>query len=215
MAHRGRLARPLSITDLRSNSLWRFLILYGALYAGFGAQSPYLPTLLESRNLGPEAIALVLGAGTAIRLIAGPVAGRLADILGAPKTVLAACSVAAALIALGYVRGTGLLVLLVVGVLQSAAWPRLPRSPIRSLSPARLPIDPQVLPGNASTMVGCVVLAPRCSFVEPCCPVRPSRNSGLQRLFGSMPDFSQRRQLPRLVPVPLCRRRAWNSVSEH
>jgi PPP family 3-phenylpropionic acid transporter len=106
---------------LPGNSLWRFLILYGALYAGFGVQSPYLPTLLESRNLGPEAIALVLGAGTAIRLIAGPVAGRLADILEAPKTVLAVCSVAAALIALGYVRGTGLLVLLVVGVLQSAA----------------------------------------------------------------------------------------------
>jgi hypothetical protein len=34
------------------------------------------------------------GAGTAIRLIAGPVAGRLADILDAPKAVLAACSVA-------------------------------------------------------------------------------------------------------------------------
>ena len=104
-----------------SNSLWRFLILYGALYAGFGVQSPYLPTLLESRNLEPEAIALVLGAGTAIRLIAGPMAGRLADILDAPKTVLAACSVAAALSAFGYLRATGLLVLLVVGLLQSAA----------------------------------------------------------------------------------------------
>ena len=104
-----------------SHPLWRFLCLYGALYAGFGVLSPYLPTLLESRNLGPEAIALVLGAGTAIRLIAGPVAGRLADILDAPKAVLAACSVAAALIALGYLQGTGLLLLFVVGVLQSAA----------------------------------------------------------------------------------------------
>lgn len=106
---------------LPSDPLWRFLILYGALYAGSGVQSPYLPSLLESRNLGPEALALVLGAGTAIRLIAGPVAGRLADILDAPKAVLAACSIAAALIALGYLGGTGLLVLLVVGVLQSAA----------------------------------------------------------------------------------------------
>jgi PPP family 3-phenylpropionic acid transporter len=104
-----------------SHPLWRFLCLYGALYAGFGVLSPYLPTLLESRNLGPEAIALVLGAGTAIRLIAGPVAGRLADILDAPKAVLAACSVAAALIALAYLQGTGLLLLFVVGVLQSAA----------------------------------------------------------------------------------------------
>ncbi|MGB9648283.1 MAG: MFS transporter [Stellaceae bacterium] len=101
-----------------SHPLWRFLSLYGALYAGFGVLSPYLPSLLESRKLGPEAIALVLGAGTAIRLIAGPAAGRLADILDAPKAVLAACSVAAAL---GYLQGTGLLLLFVVGVLQSTA----------------------------------------------------------------------------------------------
>jgi PPP family 3-phenylpropionic acid transporter len=104
-----------------SYPLSRFLILYGALYASFGVQSPYLPSLLESRNLGPEAIALVLGAGTAIRLIAGPVAGRLADILDAPKAVLAACSAAAALIATGYLRATGSLLLFLVSVLQSAA----------------------------------------------------------------------------------------------
>jgi PPP family 3-phenylpropionic acid transporter len=104
-----------------SHALWRFLILYGALYAGFGVQSPYLPSLLESRNLGPQAIALLLGAGTAIRLIAGPVAARLSDILDAPKAVLAACSAAAALIALGYLRGTGLFLLFVVSVFQSAA----------------------------------------------------------------------------------------------
>ncbi len=104
-----------------SHPLWRFLILYGALYAGFGVQSPYLPSLLESRNLGPEAIALVLGAGTAIRLIAGPIAGRLSDVFDAPKTVLAGCSGAAALIVLGYLQKTALLLLFVVGVLQSAA----------------------------------------------------------------------------------------------
>src|SRR5438270_13964080 len=122
MAHGRRLAQPVnSITGLPSNSLWRFLILYGALYAGFGVQSPYLPSLLESRNLGPEAIALVLGAGTAIRLISGPIAGRLADILDAPRAVIAACSAAAALIVLGYLQGTGLLWLFVVSVFQSAA----------------------------------------------------------------------------------------------
>lgn len=106
---------------LPSDPLWRFLILYSALYAGFGVQSPYLPSLLESRTLAPEAIALVLGAGTAVRLIAGPVAGRLADTLDAPKAVLAACSAAAALIALGYLRATGFLLLFVVGLLHSAA----------------------------------------------------------------------------------------------
>jgi PPP family 3-phenylpropionic acid transporter len=109
------------MTAFFDSALCRFLILYGVLYAGFGVQSPYLPSLLESRNLGPEGIGLVLGAGTAIRLIAGPIAGRLADILDAPKAVLAACSAAAALIVLGYLQGTGLFLLFVVSVLQSAA----------------------------------------------------------------------------------------------
>jgi hypothetical protein len=51
--------------------LFRSLALYAVLYAGFGVQSPYLPSLLQSRNLLPGAIALVLAAGTAIHLLAG------------------------------------------------------------------------------------------------------------------------------------------------
>ena len=46
------------ISSSRS-TLSRFLILYAALYAGFGVQSPYLPTLLDNRHLRPETIALV------------------------------------------------------------------------------------------------------------------------------------------------------------
>ena len=64
--------------------LFRFLILYAALYAGFGVQSPYLPSLLDSRDLRPEAIALVLAAGSAVRLAAGPAAGRLGPIGSMP-----------------------------------------------------------------------------------------------------------------------------------
>ena len=88
--------------------LARFLALYGALYAAFGVQSPYLPSLLDSHGLPPEAIAVVLAAGTAIRLVAGPTAGRLADRLDAPKAVLIVCSAAAGLIALGYLPARGL-----------------------------------------------------------------------------------------------------------
>ena len=47
------------MTAFSRPALSRFLILYAALYAGFGVQSPYLPSLLESRDLRPEAIALV------------------------------------------------------------------------------------------------------------------------------------------------------------
>lgn len=46
-----------------SDALARSLLLYAALYAGFGVLSPYLPSLLKARGLHPEAIALVLAAG--------------------------------------------------------------------------------------------------------------------------------------------------------
>jgi PPP family 3-phenylpropionic acid transporter len=132
-------------------ALSRFLILYGTLYAGFGVQSPYLPSLLDSRNLRPEAIALVLAVGTAVRLAVGPAAGRLADRLDAPKPILAFCSAAAALIALGYLLAQDLWPLLAVGVFHSAALaPLAPLSdtlalgaaaPARSVDAARRGFD--------------------------------------------------------------------------
>jgi PPP family 3-phenylpropionic acid transporter len=102
-------------------ALSRYLTLYAALYAGFGVLSPYLPSLLESRDLRPEAIALVLAAGSAVRLAAGPAAGRLADRLDVSKVILSLCSTAAALIALGYLLARGLWLLFAVGVFHSAA----------------------------------------------------------------------------------------------
>src|ERR1700757_3461501 len=87
--------------------LYRFLILYGLLYAGFGVQSPYLPILLDNRHLRPETIALALAAGTAMRLMAAQVVARLADCLDAPKVFLALCTTAVALIGLGYLPAHG------------------------------------------------------------------------------------------------------------
>jgi PPP family 3-phenylpropionic acid transporter len=105
---------------LLNNSLLRFLLLFGGLYAGFGVLSPYLPSLLQGRHLTPQAIAAVLAAGTAIRLIAGPVAGRVSDRLDAPRAVFAVCAAASAIIVLAYLPATGLLPLFMVGVFQSA-----------------------------------------------------------------------------------------------
>jgi len=64
------LEREYDMVTFFATPFGRFLILYGALYAGFGVQSAYLPTLLDSRNLAPEAIAVVLATGAAIRLAA-------------------------------------------------------------------------------------------------------------------------------------------------
>jgi len=67
--------RDRMISSSRS-TLYRFLSLYAALYAGFGVQSPYLPILLDTRHLSPETIALALAAGTAMRLTAAPAVAR-------------------------------------------------------------------------------------------------------------------------------------------
>jgi len=71
--------------------------------------------------LSPEAIAPVLAASAAVRLAAGPAAGRFADRLHAPKLILAVSAAGAALIALGFLPARGLGPLLAVGVLYSAA----------------------------------------------------------------------------------------------
>ena len=84
-------------------------------------QSPYLPALLDDRGLWPEAIGIVLAAGTAVRLAAGPAAGRLADRLDAAKLVFAGCAAAAALMALLYLPAQGFWPLFAVSLLQAAA----------------------------------------------------------------------------------------------
>jgi PPP family 3-phenylpropionic acid transporter len=106
--------------------LYRFLGLYAALYAGFGAQSPYLPILLDNRHLSPETIALALAAGTAMRLTAAPAVARLADRLDAPRAILALSSAAAGLIGLGYLPAQGAWALIALGVVHTAALAPLP-----------------------------------------------------------------------------------------
>ncbi len=102
------------------SALPRFIGLYGALFAAFGVASPFLPGLLSERGLDPSALGFVLGLGSAIRLVSGPLGGRLADRTGAARGVLAAGLAACAAVALGYVPARGLLPLAVVVVAHAA-----------------------------------------------------------------------------------------------
>jgi hypothetical protein len=49
-----RLPSPRSLAKARRKlgSFDRFLLLYGAMFAGFGVASPFLPALLRERGLG-------------------------------------------------------------------------------------------------------------------------------------------------------------------
>lgn len=98
----------------------RFLALYGALFAAFGVASPFMPALLLQDGLSPGALGVVLAGGTAIRLLAGPLGGRMADRGGQAPMVLAGCTAAAAGVALGYVPARGLPLLLLVSVAHAA-----------------------------------------------------------------------------------------------
>jgi MFS transporter, PPP family, 3-phenylpropionic acid transporter len=98
-----------------------FVILYVSLYAAFGALSPFLPAFLNSRQLRSDEIGFVLGTATAVRLIAGPVAGAAADRLQRARTVFAVCSIGAAIFALSNVALTTFWPLFVATVLWSAS----------------------------------------------------------------------------------------------
>ena len=83
-------------------TLTRFILLYAATYAAFGVASPFLPGFVSARGLPPEQLGLVLGAGTAVRLITAPLAGRIGDLIQALRVVLVVCTSLAALVTLGY-----------------------------------------------------------------------------------------------------------------
>jgi PPP family 3-phenylpropionic acid transporter len=83
-------------------ALARFILLYAALFGAFGISSPFLPAFLASRGLQPEELGLLLGAGTALRLISGLFAGRIADARNAFRAELAIFAVLAAATSLLY-----------------------------------------------------------------------------------------------------------------
>jgi PPP family 3-phenylpropionic acid transporter len=75
---------------------------------------------MSGRGLNPEQLGLVLGAGTAVRLIASPVAGRIGDLLRTLRLVLVICIALAALATLGYLEARGFWLLLAVALFHAA-----------------------------------------------------------------------------------------------
>ena len=73
----------------------RVIALYALMYAAFGVSSPFMPAFLASRGLGPEQLGIVFATGTAMRLLSGPLCGRLADLTQALRAVMVTCTVLA------------------------------------------------------------------------------------------------------------------------
>src|SRR5512132_3683838 len=103
------------------NALHRFAVLYALMYAAFGVSSPFMPAFFERRGLAPEQLGILFAAGTAIRLVSGPLVGRLADLTQALRAVLAICALLASLVALGLLSAPSFTPLLLTSLLHAAA----------------------------------------------------------------------------------------------
>jgi PPP family 3-phenylpropionic acid transporter len=97
------------------------IALYGLMYAAFGVSSPFMPAFFESRGLGPEQLGILFATGTAIRLVSGPLCGRLADLTQALRAVLVICTAMAALVALCLLPAGSFRMLLSISLLHAAA----------------------------------------------------------------------------------------------
>ncbi len=91
------------------------------MYSAFGVASPFLPAYVNARGLPAEELGLVLAAGTAVRLLTAPLAGRLGDLMQALRVVLAVCAAIAALVTLGYLPAKGFWIFLALTLLHAAA----------------------------------------------------------------------------------------------
>ena len=103
------------------NALHRFAVLYALMYAAFGVASPFMPAFFEGRGLAPTQLGILFAAGTAIRLVSGPLGGRLADRTQALRAVLAACQLLAALCAIGLLSAPSFTPLFLTSLLYAAA----------------------------------------------------------------------------------------------
>jgi MFS transporter, PPP family, 3-phenylpropionic acid transporter len=90
------------------------------MYAAYGVASPFLPAFVNERGVPAEQLGLVLAAGTAIRLIAAPLAARLGDLLHALRVVLVVSIALAAAATLGYLPARGFGPFLVLTLLHAA-----------------------------------------------------------------------------------------------
>jgi MFS transporter, PPP family, 3-phenylpropionic acid transporter len=103
------------------SALPSFIVLYAAMYAAYGVASPFLPAFVSERGLPPEQLGLVLAAGTAVRLLSAPVAGRIGDLMHALRVVLVVCTALAAAVTVGYLPARGFWLFLALTLLHAAA----------------------------------------------------------------------------------------------
>ena len=106
---------------MRINEPIAYILLYAAMYAAFGVASPFWPKFFETRGLTSLQIGFILAAAMTVRLAAGPMVGRLADVSRSLRLVLATCAALAAATAAALALASSFWLLLIIASLQAAA----------------------------------------------------------------------------------------------
>jgi MFS transporter, PPP family, 3-phenylpropionic acid transporter len=118
--------------------LAKFIVLYTFLYSAFGVVSPFLPAYFENRGLTTQQIAIVIGLGTALRLVSGPLIGRFADRQRVWRGALSICAGGSGAVAVAYVSAGAFVSFLLVSLAQSALLaPLTPIADAMALSTSR------------------------------------------------------------------------------
>uniref|UniRef100_UPI0018DF25CE MFS transporter n=1 Tax=Roseomonas rosulenta TaxID=2748667 RepID=UPI0018DF25CE len=105
-----------------SSSAPRFALVFAAQFAAVGVMLPFIPPLMASRGLAAAEVATILALGGAVRLVSGPLGGRLADAVGQPRAVMAAGALVAAGAAVLYGVAAGFTGLLVANLIFAVAF---------------------------------------------------------------------------------------------
>jgi len=105
-----------------SSSATRFAALFITQFAAVGVMMPFIPPLMTAAGLSAGQVGGVLAAGAAVRLVAGPLGGWLADALGRPRAVMAGGAMLAALAACLYGLAQDLAGLLAANLLMAVGF---------------------------------------------------------------------------------------------
>jgi PPP family 3-phenylpropionic acid transporter len=113
-------------------------LLYATQFFAFGVILPFLPAVFAVRGMDAAQVAALLAVGSAVRLLAGPLGGRLADALAAPRAVMALGGLAAGLAACGFVFASGFVLVLALNTLMSIGFaPIVPLSDSCAIASSR------------------------------------------------------------------------------
>jgi PPP family 3-phenylpropionic acid transporter len=77
--------------------VWRLALLYSALCAALGVQMPFLPVWFAAEGLDAAAVGVALAIPLLVRLLAIPLASRIADQFDAVRGVIVSCAAASLL----------------------------------------------------------------------------------------------------------------------